>query len=433
MRDYTFILREQKKVVEQMLTSSQLVSRELREQAQAILSSRLAKVITGVRRCGKSTFALQLVASKGGYGYINFDDEKLVGMETEELNTVLQSVYEVYGKFSYLILDEVQNVEKWELFVNRLQREGKNLVVTGSNAKLLSRELATHLTGRQISLELFPFSFKEFLSAKGIVLHQVELTEDRGIIQQMLAQYLEMGGFPEVLQEPQPKLYLQGLYDTIIMKDVLLRYHIRRARTFRDIAVFLMNNFAQELSFNRLKKAFALGSDHTAKNYVGYLEETYLIFLVERFSYKKRQSLVENRKVYGIDTGLMVAVGTQYNANWSHLYENVVALELLRRKTRMANFEFFYWKNPQQEEVDFVIKKGMKITCLLQVCYDLNRMETKTREVRALLKAKVELKCSLLVVLTKEYEGRENVEWFGLKGEVVYVPLWKWLLNEQMF
>jgi len=429
MRDYHSILREQKNVIENVLVQSFLVDRELREQAQAILSSRLVKVITGVRRCGKSTFALQLLAGKGSFGYVNFDDEKLVGIDAQELNVVLQTVYEVYGKFSVLILDEVQNVTGWELFVNRLQREGKNLIVTGSNAKLLSRELATHLTGRQLSLELFPFSFAEFLKAKGIGAVSGELTEERGIMQQQLRLYLEGGGFPEVLREPKPAWYLQQLYDTIITKDVLLRYRIRKARTFRDMAMYLMTNFARELSFNRLKKTFQLGSDHTAKNYVGYLEETYLIFLVERFSYKKRQSLVENRKVYGIDTGLLAAVGTQYNTDWSHLYENMVALELLRRKARTQNFEFYYWKNPQQEEVDFVLKQGMKVTCLIQVCYEFNQRETKTREVRALLKASRELRCESLVVITKDYEGREAEEWFGLRGEVVYVPLWKWLLS----
>ncbi len=430
MREYTSILREQKKIVEQMLAQPHLVLRESAGQVQGVLSSRLAKVITGVRRCGKSTLALQLVAHKGNYGYVNFDDERLVGIDAQELNAVLQAVYEVYGKFSVLILDEVQNVAKWELFVNRLQREGKNLIVTGSNAKLLSRELATHLTGRQISVELSVFSFTEFLQAKGVLVQKGELTEERGIIQQLLGQYLEGGGFPEVLGEPQPQWYLQQLYTTIITKDVLLRYRIRKGRMFRDMALYLMNNFGRELSFNRLKRMFELGSDHTAKNYVGYLEETYLIFLVERFSYKKRLSLVANRKVYGIDTGLLLAVGTQHMRDWSHLYENVVALELLRRKAQRQDFEFYYWKNPQQEEVDFVVKQGMRVGCLIQVCYEFNQADTKAREVRALLKARIELKCDSLVVITKDYEGKEEAEWFGLRGKIMYVPLWKWLLEK---
>ena len=427
MHRFAEIIREQQEELRAQLKEGKFIEREVLPRFAKLMDSSLIKVITGVRRCGKSVLSAQLLEGKK-YGYVNFDDEKLMGIKTEELSGLLESVYEVYGKVDFLFLDEVQNVSGWELFVNRLQRQGLNIVVTGSNAKLLSRELATHLTGRHTAFELFPFSFREFLKYEGIM-PEAATTKETGLIKKRLGEYIKSGGFPETLKEPNPKSYLKSLYSSILLKDILLRHRVRYVRTFRDLASYVMTNFAREVSFNKLKNIFNLGSDHTAKNYLSFLEESYLIFLIERFSYKKKESLVENRKSYVIDTGMIRAVSFRFSEDFSHVYENVVAIELLRRKNQEQ--EVYYWKNPQQEEVDFVVKEGLMVKQLIQVCYDIEDTKTKDREIRALIKAGRDLRCKNMLVITEGKEGEEKLSWFGIKAEVRFMPLWKWLLLSQ--
>jgi len=428
MSIYGIIIHTQRQELQERLQQEQIIERDAFSSFQKLLSSSLVKVITGVRRCGKSILCAQLLKGKK-YGYINFDDEKLTGIAPSELDKVLEAVYEVYGQIDFLFLDEVQNIDAWELFVNRLQRQGLNLIVTGSNAKLLSKELATHLTGRHIALELFPFSFREFLKYKKKGL-RADTGEEMGLLKRELQEYLEKGGFPEILREPSPSTYLNSLYSTIITKDILMRHRIRFARTFRDLASYVITNFSQEVSYNKLKNIFNLGSDHTTKNYLHYLEETYLLFLIEKFSYKKKESLLENKKSYVIDTGMITAVGFQFSDSLSRFYENIVAVELLRKRAINIDQEIYYWKNAQQEEVDFVVKKKLKVTQLIQVSYSLREESTRKRELRALLKASKELYCNNLLVITSEQEGEETIEWFGIKGTIRYIPLWKWLLHE---
>lgn len=428
MTNFASIIREQQQELFQKLQREVLIERDAFPRVQPLLSSAQIKVITGIRRCGKSIFSTQLLAGKK-YGYVNFDDEKLSDLQAPELEEVLKAVYEVYGQIDFLFLDEIQNVTGWELFANRLQRQGLNLVITGSNAKLLSRELATHLTGRHIAIELFPFSFEEFLRSKKIGFSP-ETTKTIGLIKGALRSYMEGGGFPEALTEPDPLLYVKNVYSTILLKDILWRHKIRYTRTFRELASYVLTNFAREVSFNKLKNIFKLGSDHTTKNYLGFLEESYLIFLIEKFSYKKKESILENRKAYVIDTGLIKAVSFRFQEDISHLYENVVAVELLRRKAQDPQREIYYWKNSQQEEVDFIIKEGIKITQLIQVCYDLSSDKTKEREFRALLKGSKELQCQNLLVITADEEGEETIHWFGTTRKIRCIPIWKWLLDK---
>ncbi len=428
MSGYTTIIQRQQQELQEKLQQEHLVEREAFPIFQKLLSSSLVKVITGVRRCGKSILCAQLLERKK-YGYINFDDEKLTGIAASELDQVLEAVYEVYGQIDFLFLDEVQNINKWELFVNRLQRQGLNLVITGSNAKLLSKELATHLTGRHIALELFPFSFREFLKYKQRG-SKISTSEDIGLLKKEFQEYLMKGGFPEILREPSPSTYLNSLYSTIITKDILMRHRIRFARTFRDLAGYVITNFSKEVSYNKLKNIFNLGSDHTSKNYLNYLEETYLLFFMEKFSYKKKESLLENRKSYAIDTGLITAVSFQFSPSLSRLYENIVAVELLRRRALNIDTEIYYWKNAQQEEVDFVVKEKLTVMQLIQVSYSLQEESTRKREIRALLKASKDLHCDNLLVITSEQEGEETVDWFDLKGTIKFIPLWKWLLQK---
>ncbi len=423
MRNFTAVINEQKRTLAKELAAGSFIERDVFKNFRKLLSSSLVKVVTGPRRTGKSVLSAQLLKDKP-FGYVNFDDEQLIGIKNEELNDILSSVYEVYGKVDFIFLDEVQNITGWELFANRLQRQGLNLIITGSNAKLLSKELATHLTGRHFSLELLPFSFAEYIRYNGIK-KDAETTEEISLLKHHFNQYLQNGGFPEAIKSPDAVSYLKTLYSTILTKDILIRHRIRYERTFRDLASYVMTNFAREVSFNKLKNIFKLGSDHTAKNYLGYLEESYLIFLIERFSFKKKESLADNRKAYSIDTGLINSVSFKFREDLSHLYENLVAVELMRRKASNPKQEVYYWKNMLQEEVDFIIKEGLKIKQLLQVCYKIEDPNTRKRELRALLKASKELRCSNLMVLTEGYGAEEKINGKKIK----FVPIWKWLLT----
>ncbi len=419
MTNFTRILMDQRAELNRKLESETIIKREAFSEAETFLKSNLIKVVTGARRCGKSTFAAQLLKGKS-YGYVNFDDEVIASIPTEQLNHVLESMYEVYGKFDYLLLDEIQNIDRWELFVNRLHRSGINIVVTGSNANLLSRELATHLTGRHTVLELSPFSFREFLTYRKIPA-DIGSTQNIGIIKNNLAVYIENGGFPETLKE-EPKTYLKSLYSTVLTKDILVRRKIRYSKTFMELALYCISNFSKEISFNKLKHIFNLGSDHTTKNYLGYLEETYLVFALEKFSYKKKESLLGNRKLYVIDTGLANTIATKFLDNLGRLYENIVAIELLRKE---KDAEIYFWQDIHKNEVDFLVKRGLSVEELIQVCYSIDDPDTKKREVRNLVKACREFSLGQGLIITADFEGEETVEGKKIK----YVPLWKWLLT----
>lgn len=381
----------------------------------------LIKVVLGPRRAGKSFFAMHLVQRLGRFGYVNFDDERLTDFKDHDgLLTALDSIY---GQPKHLLLDEVQNVPRWELLVNRLQRQGYYLTVTGSNAHLLSSELATHLTGRHLPIVLFPFSFAEYLRSINL-----EMTDSEKY-QEFLA-YVEKGGYPEPLMKGIPHSeYLTTLLRSILYKDIVVRHRIRTPQGLDDITAQLMANTAQQYSLNALTKMTGLKSVHTVQKYLRHIEEAFLLFSLRRFSFKVRDQLQSNRKVYCTDNGLLNSTSFSFSANTGKLYENAVAVAL-RKQEMQGALEFFYWQSAQQEEVDFVIKKGTKITQLIQVCYSLEDPKTKSREIRALLKASADLGCKDLLILTDSTEGEEVTSWYGTERAVRYAPVWKWLLHE---
>jgi uncharacterized protein len=381
----------------------------------------LIKVVLGPRRAGKSFFAMHLVQRLGRFGYVNFDDERLTDVKDHDgLLTALDSIY---GQPKHLLLDEVQNVPRWELLVNRLQRQGYYLTVTGSNAHLLSSELATHLTGRHLPIVLFPFSFAEYLRSINL-----EMTDSEKY-QEFLA-YVEKGGYPEPLMKGIPHSeYLTTLLRSILYKDIVVRHRIRTPQGLDDITAQLMANTAQQYSLNALTKMTGLKSVHTVQKYLRHIEEAFLLFSLRRFSFKVRDQLQSNRKVYCTDNGLLNSTSFSFSANTGKLYENAVAVAL-RKQEMQGALEFFYWQSAQQEEVDFVIKKGTKITQLIQVCYSLEDPKTKSREIRALLKASADLGCKDLLILTDSAEGEEVTSWYGTERAVRYAPVWKWLLHD---
>ena len=423
--DIKQIIIDQKNELKDYALNEKLIQREALKIHGDHIKSPLIKVIQGIRRCGKSTLSYQLLKSEN-FAYVNFDDERLALLETNDLNKVLECLYEIYGKFKFILLDEIQNVDGWELFVNRLKRQGLNLIVTGSNAKLLSKELATHLTGRHISMELFPFSFREFLDYHGLKFNLKELTtKDKGLIKNKFNEYIIKGGFPEILKgNISPEQYLRSLYSTILTKDVVLRNRIKYVKTLKDISSYFMSNYSCQISFNKIKNIFNLKSIHTAMNYVSFLEEAYLFFFLKRLSYKYKESLIANRKNYVIDTGLINSLSVKSSRDIGKLYENLVAIELLRRSS-LDGQEIYYWYDAQKREVDFVVKEGLKIKQLIQVCCNISEIGTKKREVGALLKAGKELRCNSLLIITDDLENEERV----VGKKIKQVPLWKWLME----
>ncbi|MEK6915785.1 MAG: ATP-binding protein [Nanoarchaeota archaeon] len=385
------------------------------------LSNSLIKVIIGPRRAGKSFFALHFLNKLKKFGYVNFDDEHLI--ETEEYDSIVEAVNTVYNNPEHILLDEIQNLPKWELFANRLQRKGVNLIITGSNSNLLSKELATHLTGRHLLINILPFSFKEYLE-----IEKKELTSHQ--IKEKLDLYLIHGGYPEPLTKNiDYKEYLSTLFDSIIYKDIVKRHNIRSPQGIDELSYYLISNSGNEYSYTNLSKMIKIQSVNTIKKYLSYLEESFIFFSVKRFSAKVKEQINFNKKSYCIDNGFIYAKAFKTSQSIGKLYENIVAQEL-KRKELNNHIKLFYWKNVQQEEVDFVIQEGNNVSELMQVCYDLKDNETKKREIRALLKAAKELKCSNLLIITSNHESEEHVEWFDLKGKIKFVPLWKWLLND---
>ncbi len=383
------------------------------------LDNDLIKVIIGPRRAGKSFFALHFLNKKGNFGYVNFDDEKLT--EVSNYDEIITATNSIYNNPEFILFDEIQNLPKWELFANRLQRQGHNLIITGSNSNLLSKELSTHLTGRHLLTNIFPFSFKEYLKFEDKELTDTETKEK-------LSKYLLSGGYPEILSKKvELKEYLSLLFNSILYKDIIKRYKIRNPKQIEDLATYLISNIANEYSYNSLAKIGKIKSSHTIEKYLSYLEESFILFSLSRFSYKVKEQLSSNKKIYCIDNGFIQAKSFKASPDLGKLYENIVACKLKKQEVD-EKIRLFYWKNQQQEEVDFVIKESLKVKQLIQICFNIDNLETKNREIRALIKAGKELKCSDLLIITEDTEKEEKEEWFGDKATITYVPLWKWLL-----
>jgi len=382
-----------------------------------------AVVVSGVRRCGKSTLLNQVISAlyKKGVYYLNFEDERLVDFNVEDFNPLYEAFLELYGERKVFFFDEIQNVPQWEIFVRRMQSKGCKFFITGSNASLLSKELGTKLTGRNVNVELFPFSFKEFLFFKGFQLskNSLSLTSGRAAIKKHFAQYLQHGGMPEYLKY-QDATILKRVYEDILYRDIVARYGIKQVKPLRELGLYLLSNIGQTFSYNNLKKVLGLGSMNTIKSYADFLENSYLIFLVNKFSYSLKQQFVSLKKIYSIDNGLTEAVAFQFSKNKGRFLENLVFLAL------RSNFqEIYYYKTSNNLEVDFLIKSGKKELLLIQVTDNLDNEKIRQRELNALIKAMDDLKLKNGLILTEDTEEK-----ITLKGKVILIkPIYKWLLE----
>ena len=380
------------------------------------------RVVVGPRRAGKSSYALhRTFMESGGWGYANFDDERLGALKDfDELVAVLDSLY---GNPEGFLFDEIQNVPKWELFVNRLHRSGRRLLLTGSNAHLLSSELATHLTGRHVQIPLLSFSFSEFLAAERTREAKTDVE-----YREACRRYARRGGFPEVVLNalPGPE-YLRTLVTSVIYKDIVSRFRPRVPGSIETIARCLLSQPGGEYAFHALTRATGCRSPHTLKKQIGWLEEAFVIFTVPKFSFKPREQAASNKKAYAVDTGFVDAFGTALSPNWGRLFENLVAIELFRQQL-WGRIRVFFWKDAHGIEADFVVQEGHAIRQILQVCLDTSDPRTRQREVRGLCKASRELGCENLLLLTENEEGDSLETWEGAVYTVRSIPVWKWLM-----
>lgn len=400
---------------------SELCSRP--EESQLDLKSNRAQVVIGVRRCGKSTLCEMFLKQKGiEFAYVNFDDDRMEDMKASDLDRLLEALYMTYGDFKYLFLDEIQNIDGWPLFVNRLLRQKIHLFITGSNSKLLSNELSTHLTGRNNKVELFPFSFSEYCAMKKIDTTSLS-TKAKGLRKSSLHEYLQQGGFPELFNESNRRSYVNGLLDAIIKIDIAKRFKVRNVEALRRIAAYLADNYCQEFVAKTVGELFGV-SNHTAENYYSYLKEAFLLVGVNRFSYKSKDR-VRNEKVYVVDTAFVTEREDNFsleNLGWK--LENIVCIELMRRHKPLF-CDIFYYKETSSQ-VDFVIAKDGNVQELIQVSYDISTEKARKREIRGLKNAAKKLKCNNLTLIT--FEEHETIEEDGYTVHVI--PATEWLLNK---
>ena len=398
-----------------------------------------AITVIGLRRVGKTYLLYQTMKRLLKMGleienifYVNFEDNRLEGLTSKDLSRIVE-LYRKYNPESeimYLFFDEIQNIVGWEKFVRRLlERRNVRIFVTGSSSKLLSKEIATSLRGRSISFKLFPLSFREFLTFKGFEAREPFIEDERGKIERYLEEYLQFGGFPEIVNyDVHLKLRtLQEYLDMVVYKDLVERYGIEKVSVMKALIKLLVRNFSRRISirsiYNSLSSIMTV-SKNTVYEYFSYLEDVGFVLPVRRFS--EKESLRSVAKLYVVDNGFPTIYGLK---DLGHRMENVVAIEILRKKHYFNPLiNVYYWLDRQQREVDFVVTEGFSVKELIQVCYDVDDLNTKKREVKALLNASKETGCKNLYVITWDYDDVEVVD----NKRVKFIPLWKWLYSKSL-
>ncbi|MFZ4428637.1 MAG: ATP-binding protein [Saprospiraceae bacterium] len=384
------------------------------------LNTRQIVVITGVRRCGKSSLLFlikeKLGLEEAGYCYLNFDDERII-CDTAILDELYLLHLEMYQTEPVFFFDEIQHVPKWEKFVNRMYEKGLKIYVTGSNANLLSSEIATSLTGRNKTIALYPFSFGEFLQIRGKKRRDLEklASKDISLLQAELNDYMHYGGFPLVVQENDLEI-INHYFQDILYRDIIARYRIVQVNELKQIALFLASNTGKLFSYATLQKVSGVKSTSSIKSYVDYFEQSYLFSYLKKFDYSVKKQIMNPKKAFAIDPAVCNRLGFRFSENKGRMLENIVYLQLLRRKR-----EVFYYSG--KKECDFVIQEGLQIKEAIQVVHELHDLNAQ-REVEGLLEAMqtFQLKSGLLIV------GHHLVKHFSVPDSITVMPAWKWLL-----
>lgn len=399
-------------------------SRQAEKELPRLIKNSEVIVITGVRRCGKSVLLHQVRQQcKEKDYYFNFEDERLVSFTVDDFQLLYSVFLELYGEQRTFYFDEIQNIPGWEMFVRRLYNSGNKIFITGSNAALFSEELGTRLTGRYMTLRIYPFSFAEYQQHTLPALSKKTAlsTKESAQIKKLYNAYCQFGGIPRYLQNHDPE-YLSFLYESILYRDIVARYKLATAPTLKKMVYYLASNCSKPITYNALRTYLELGSATTVSDYCHYLEMSYLCFFVNRYHASLRTQSLSPKKIYFIDHALAKMVGFRFSEDKGRLLENIVFIELKRR------FQSIYYHH-EKKECDFVIQEKTKITLAIQVCYELTRSETRQREIEGLLDALETHQLGSGLILTQSEEKTESVTKNNKTYRIIIMPVWKWLLE----
>lgn len=411
----------QQKVERNKLIQIDYQPRCYHEQVEKYLKSNLMKLITGPRRAGKSVFSLLLLRGKR-FAYLNFDDDKLLKEFDEE--HIMQVLKEVYSDYDYLLLDEPQNLPNWDLWVSKLYRRGYNLVITGSNSNLLSSEMASLLTGRYLSIEILPFSLRETLEYRKSNFNPA-LPEDKADFMLQVEDYFHYGGYPEIINNRDiTESYLKTLFDSIIMKDIVRRYKVRKVEELYQFATYMISIFTSPFTYSSITEELGLSSKTTVQKFCTYLRNCYLFFYLPRYNHKLKLMQKAPQKVYIVDNGFLSSSAFQISENKGRLLENLVLLEFIRRKYEIGK-NLFYYRNQSDKEVDFVVRENNVVRQLVQVCWDMSNPKTQKREIGSLMACAKDFPNGELFVIT----WNEQKE-ITMNAKIIHViPYYKWCLS----
>ncbi len=375
-------------------------------------------IISGVRRCGKSTLLRQFAETYDEYYYINFDDERLIEFEVSSFSLLMVIFQKLQPNVKTIFMDEIQNIAGWERFVRRIHDEGYKIYLTGSNARLLSSELGTHLTGRYAKIELYPFSFPELLRFREIMIAPLTSTKKADLLR-IFDAYLEQGGFPEFLTFGDPE-YLKRTYDDILYRDIIARFGIREVKSFKQLVQYIFTNTSKEASYHALKNAVDIKSAMSVREYIRYLEDAYLVFELYRYDPSLKRQYAAQKKMYVIDNGMRNTVSFRFSGDSGRLLENLVFTDLKRRG---ASIYFFH----KTGECDFILEEQDRPVLAIQVSYELNDTN-RNREFDGLREAMRSLNISQGLILTYNQEESPVA---GAEGIIQVIPVWRWLLPQE--
>ena len=386
-----------------------------------------ATVVMGVRRSGKSTLLKEVQKKQEHSDYfLDFDDDRLAGFELKDFQVLMDVFVELFGVQNIVYFDEIQNIDEWEKFIRRLHNQEYKIYISGSNAKMLSKELGTRLTGRYIPIEIFPFSFKEYVNYK-IKEEDIQPdlldTEKKAIIKSIFSEYMDLGGFPEYFQFKK-RDYLHSLYETILYRDIITRHGLTSEKPIKQIAHFLAGQIGKEMTYNSIRNAFGIGASNTVANYCQYLEETYLFFFINKLSPSLKVQERAPKKVYCVDHALSKALGFRMTEDKGRLLENMVYIELRRR---YKENEIFYHK--AKKECDFIIKQEINYIAAIQVCLEYLNHNTEKREITGLLEAMTTYNFQEGYILTEDYFDEKHIEHEGKQFTIKIWPVWYWALK----
>lgn len=378
-------------------------------------------IISGIRRCGKSVLMQQIrdrLVEKDFF--FNFDDERLANFKLDDFQKLQECFVELFGEQHTYYFDEIQNIEGWERFVRRLYNAGNKIVITGSNARMLSRELGTHLTGRYLQVEIYPFSFQEYLAMNEIPVNAKTLytTTGRATMVKSFVKYMECGGFPKFLQDGSVS-YLTSLYESIIYRDILTRNGLTNEKEMLEMMFYLASNATKRVTYSSLGKVVGIQHPDTIKNYLEYIQQTYLIFQLFRYDPSVKKQMMSPKKIYFVDNAIIKRIGFNATENNGVFLENLVFIELKRR-----GWDVYYYAD--KKECDFIVRKGLHISDAYQVTLKMDSPQTREREIAGVREAMQAYSLSKGYILT--FEGKETIN-FDDGTIVEVVPVWEWILQ----